>query len=91
MALQYHQHVAIESISEPVMQSNYTEVDQKADKIGGSTAHCSRGDTTQRVFLNIEIIFIHLNLCTALALSLALFIAGIENSTSNEVSVSYYI
>ena len=31
-------------------------------------------------------LFIHLNLCIALALGLVVFIAGIENATSNEVS-----
>ena len=30
-------------------------------------------------------LFIHLNLCIALALGLVVFIAGIENATSNEV------
>ena len=30
-------------------------------------------------------LFIHLNLCIALALGLVAFIAGIENATSNEV------
>ena len=30
-------------------------------------------------------LFIHLNLCIALTLGLVVFIAGIENATSNEV------
>ena len=33
----------------------------------------------------INHMFIHLNLCTALALGLVVFIAGIESATSNEV------
>ena len=35
-------------------------------------------------------LFIHLNLCIALALGLVVFIAGIENATSNEVAMFHY-
>ena len=35
---------------------------------------------------NKNILFVHLNLCIALALGLAVFVAGIENATSNEVT-----
>ena len=35
----------------------------------------------------INHLFIHLNLCIALALGLVVFISGIENATSNEVCV----
>ena len=34
---------------------------------------------------NINLLFIHLNLCIALALGLAVFIAGIERATGNQV------
>ena len=36
---------------------------------------------------NVTHLFIHLNLCIALALGLVVFIAGIENATNNEVSM----
>ena len=34
-----------------------------------------------------KLLFVHLNLCTALALGLVVFIAGIETATNNEVGV----
>ena len=38
-----------------------------------------------RVKDNVNHLFVHLNLCIALALGLVVFIAGIENATNNEV------
>ena len=32
-------------------------------------------------------LFVHLNLCIALALGLVIFISGIENAVSNEVAI----
>ena len=40
-----------------------------------------------RVKDNKNILFIHLNLCIALALGLVLFIGGIENATITEVPI----
>ena len=34
-----------------------------------------------------KLLFVHLNLCIALALGLVVFIAGIETATNNEVGV----
>ena len=39
--------------------------------------------TTEKKYKNH--LYVHLNLCIALALGLLVFIAGIENATSNEV------
>ena len=36
----------------------------------------------------INHLFIHLNLCIALALGIVVFIAGIENATNNEARVN---
>ena len=39
----------------------------------------------------MNLLFIHLNLCIALALGLVAFIAGIERATDNEVCVIHHV
>ena len=36
-------------------------------------------------------LFVHLNLCIALALGLVVFVTGIENAANNEASIVYII
>ena len=49
--------------------------------------YASRHFNTLRTKENKTHLFIHLNLCIALALGLVVFIAGIENATNNEVTI----